>query len=53
MENMDAVSTSDERQPFHRVNGKMINQREWRENLKLSVEILADFKRQAYKDKVI
>lgn len=49
----DAVSTADERQPFHRVSGKLIDQRQWRENLKDCVELLDAFKRQAYRDKEI
>jgi signal-transduction protein with cAMP-binding, CBS, and nucleotidyltransferase domain len=49
----DAVSTSDDRQPYHRVNGKTLTQMEWREQLKDATELFDAFKRQAYKDKEI
>lgn len=45
----DAVSTADDRQPFHRVDGKTGTQREWRENLRDATELLEMFKSAAYK----
>jgi hypothetical protein len=44
----DAVSTSDDRQPYHRVNGKLMTQREWREKVRLATEVLDAFKRSAF-----
>lgn len=49
----DAVSTSDDRQPFHVVSGKVLDQREWRERLKDATELFNAFKLQAYRDKEI
>lgn len=49
----DPVSTSDDRQPYHRVDGKLVDQREWRERLRMAHEVFDNFKRQAYKDKEI
>lgn len=46
----DSVSTPDNRQPFHMVNGETIDQREWRKKLRTCTELLEEFKRQAYKD---
>jgi hypothetical protein len=46
----DAKSLVDERQPFHRVDGKLIEQREWKERLRLAEEVLEAFKRQARLD---
>lgn len=45
----DAVSTSDDRQPFHRVDGKLVDQREWRERLHDATDLFDMFKRSAYK----
>jgi hypothetical protein len=49
----DAVSTSDERQPYHKVDGKTLTQLEWRERLRMAHDVFDDFKRQAYRDKEI
>ncbi len=49
----DAVSTSDDRQPYHRVDGKTLDQREWHERLRDATDLFDAFKRQAYKDKEI
>lgn len=49
----DAVSTSDDRQPFHRVEGRTLDQREWREKVRDCTELLEEFKRAAYKAKEI
>jgi hypothetical protein len=46
----DAVSTSDDRQPYHIVDGKVLTQSEWREKLRDATDIFDAFKRQAYKD---
>lgn len=53
MRDNDAVSTSDARQPFHIISDKVLDQREWREQLKDATELFDAFKRQAYKDKEI
>lgn len=45
----DAVSMLDERQPFHRIDGKTVTQREWRENLRDATELLEMFKSAVYK----
>lgn len=45
----DAVSTSDDRQPFHVIDGKVLTQREWREKLRDATELFDMFKREAYK----
>lgn len=44
----DAVSNADDRQPFHRVNGKTMTQSEWREQLRDATEVFEIFKRSAY-----
>lgn len=49
MENNDAVSTADDRQPFHMVEGKLVDQREWRERLRDATDLFDAFKRSAYK----
>lgn len=49
----DAVSTSDDRQPYHRVDGKLVDQKEWRTKLRDATDLFDAFKRQAYKDKEI
>jgi hypothetical protein len=49
--NQDAVSTSDSRQPFHVVDGKVLTQSEWREKLRDATDLFDAFKRAAYKDK--
>jgi hypothetical protein len=50
MEEDDSRSVVDERQPFHRVDGKLISQREWQDRLRLAEEVLDAFKRQARLD---
>ena len=45
----DAVSMSDERQPYHVVDGKVISQAEWRQKLREATALFDEFKRQAYK----
>jgi hypothetical protein len=49
MHNDDAVSTSDDRQPFHIVAGRIVDQREWRERLRDATELFDMFKHEAYK----
>ena len=49
----DAVSTSDDRQPYHVVAGRVLTQREWREHYRDASQLLEDFKRAAYKAKEI
>ena len=49
----DAVSMSYERQPFHKVDGELLDQRQWREKVRDCTELLEEFKRQAYKQHLI
>lgn len=49
----DAVSTADDRQPYHRVDGKILTQMEWKEKLRDAHDVFDMFKRQAYRDKEI
>lgn len=44
----DAISMADNRQPFHRVDGKILTQSEWREKVRLCTEVLDAFKRSAH-----
>jgi len=45
----DPVSTSDDRQPFHRVDSQLLDQREWRERVRSATDLFDAFKRSAYK----
>lgn len=49
----DPASLVDDRQPYHIVDGKIVDQKEWREKLRLAHEVFEAFKRQAYRDKEI
>jgi predicted HAD superfamily Cof-like phosphohydrolase len=49
----DEAVSPDGTQPYHRVDGKLLDQREWREKLITCTELFDEFKRQAYKDKEI
>lgn len=49
----DAVSMSDDRQPFHRIEGKTLTQKEWKANLRDATELLEMFKSAAYKAREI
>lgn len=46
----EPMSISDDRQPFHKVNGKMLDQREWRDRLRDATALFDAFKLQAYRD---
>jgi hypothetical protein len=46
----DAVSTSDDRQPYHLVDGKIVTQSEWKERLRYATELFDAFKHQVYLD---
>jgi hypothetical protein len=46
----DAISISDERQPYHVIDGKILTQIEWKQKFKLATEVFEAFKHQAYLD---
>lgn len=50
MQENEAVSLVDDRQPFHIVDDKIVDQREWREKLRDATDLLEAFKRKAYID---
>jgi len=46
----EAVSTGDDRQPYHIVDGNILTQAEWRQKLRDATELFELFKRAAYLD---